>query len=195
MDRGGSHLDGAEQTRDLDHDEHDSWHTENMEDTDANKPPHQSLDAVSVLSIMSMDEDVPTLNESSLNLFLKKAMLGMQEVVQRGKGTAARGMKATYAVKVGQRQSGRSERRKKKKKQAEYEEGVVRGFQLQNWFKKWTEVKANVVENGSNEELTAGSSRSRAIKLHEESEESEHDNEMATLPPSMRVLSPAISCQ
>jgi hypothetical protein len=117
-------LDGAEQKGDLDHDEHDPWYTENMEDDDANDTAHQDVDKESILSIMSMDEDVPTLNESSLNLFLKRAMLGMQEVIQRGKSAVAKGMKATYAVKVGQKQSGRSESREKRKKETEYKEGL-----------------------------------------------------------------------
>jgi len=47
-----------------------------------------------------------------------------------------------------------------KKKQAKYEEGVIGGYQLQNWFKKQTEVKANVAENGSDEDLAVRSSRS-----------------------------------
>ena len=124
VEGGGSDLDGAEQMGDLDHDEHDPWYTENMEDDDADDTAHQDIDKESILSIMSMDEDVPTLNESSLNLFLKRAMLGMQEVIQRGKSAVAKGMKATYAVKVGQKQSGQSERREKRKKETEYKEGL-----------------------------------------------------------------------
>lgn len=194
---GGEYASGAEQMGDLDHDEHDSWYTENMEDDDADDTAHQDVDKVSILSIMSMDEDVPTLNESSLNLFLKKAMLGMQNVVQRGKSAVAKGMKATYAVKVGQKQSGRSERREKRRKVTEYEEGLQGGNQLENWFKKRTGVNADVAEYGRDEDITTGSSRLRAIKLREESEsdsESEHDDETsATLPPSTRAPSPAIS--
>ena len=192
VEGGGSDLDEAEQMEDLDHDEHNLWYTENMEDDNADDTAHQDEDKESILSIMSMDEDVPTLNESSLNLFLKKAMLGMQEVVQRGKSAVAKGIKATYAVKVGQKQSGRNERRGKSKKQTEYEEGLQGGNQLENWFKKLTEVEADVAENGSDEDITAGSSRSQAIELQEESEESEYDNETVTLPPLTRVPSPAI---
>ncbi|KIM89853.1 hypothetical protein PILCRDRAFT_84701 [Piloderma croceum F 1598] len=189
VEGGGSDLDGAEQTGDLDHDKHNLWYTENMEDDNADDKAHQDEDKESILSIMSMDEDVPTLNESSLNLLLNS----MQKVIQRGKSAVAKGIKATYAVKVGQKQSGRSERREKSKKQTEYEEGLRGGNQLENWFKKQTEVEADVVENGSDEDITAGSSRSQAIKLQEASEESKHDDETATLPPSTRALSPAIS--
>ena len=108
LKEGGSDLDGAEQMGDLDRDEHDPWYTENMKDADADDTAHQDVDRESILSIMSMDEDVPTLNESSLNLFLKKAMLSMQEVVQSRESAVAKGIKATCAVKVGQKQSGQS---------------------------------------------------------------------------------------
>ena len=194
VEGGESDLDGAEQMGDLDHDEHVPWYTEIMEDDDADDTACQDVDKESILSIMSVDEDVPTLDESSLNLFLKKAMLGMQEVVQRGKSAVAKGIKATYAVKVGQKQSGRSERREKRKKQTEYEEGLQGGNQLENWFKKRTGVKADAVEDRRDEDIATGSSRSQAIELREESEsESEHDDETATLPPSTRAVSPAIS--
>ena len=193
---GGEYASGAERMGDVDHDEHDSWYTENVEDDDADDTAHQDVDKVSILSIMSMDEDVPTLNESSLNLFLKKAMLGMQKVVQRGKSAVAKGMKATYAVKVGQKQSGRSERRAKRRKVTEYEEGLQGGNQLENWFKKRTGVNADVAEYRRDEDITTRSSRLRAIELREESEsdsKSEHDDETATLAPSTRAPSPAIS--
>ena len=187
-------MDGAEQMGDLDHDEHDPWYTENMEDDDADDTACQDVDKESILSIMSVDEDVPTLDESSLNLFLKKAMLGMQEVVQRGESAVAKGIKATYAVKVGQKQSGRSERREKRKKQTEYEEGLRGGNQLENWFKKQTGVKADAAEDRRDEDIATGSSRSQVIELWEESEsESEHDDEMVTLPPLKWAVSPAIS--
>jgi hypothetical protein len=130
--------------------------------------------------------------ENGCNLFLKKAMLGMQEIVLRGKSAVAKGIKATYAVKVGQKQLGRSERREKRKKQTEYEEGLRGGNQLENWFKKRTGVKADVTEDGRDKDTTTGSSRSQAIELQEESE-SEHDDETATLPPSTRAPSLAIS--
>lgn len=181
VEGGESDLDGAEQMGDLDHDEHDPWYTENMEDDDADDIAHQDVDKESILSIMSMDEDVPTLDESSLNLFLKKAMLGMQEVIQRGKSAVAKGIKATYAVKVDQKQSGWSERRVKRKKETEYEEGLRGGNQLENWFKKQTGVKADVAEDGRDEDITTGSSISQVIELQEESE-SKHDDKMATLP-------------
>jgi len=194
VEGGESDLDGAEQMGDLDHDEHVPWYTEIMEDDDADDTACQDVDKESILSIMSVDEDVPTLDESSLNLFLKKAMLGMQEVVQRGESAVAKGIKATYAVKVGQKQSGRSERREKRKKQTEYEEGLQGGNQLENWFKKRTGVKADAVEDRRDEDIATGSSRSQAIELREESEsEPEHDDETATLPPSTRAVSPAIS--
>ena len=194
VEGGESDLDGAKQMGDLDHDEHVPWYTENMEDDDADDTACQDVDKESILSIMSVDEDVPTLDESSINLFLKKAMLGMQEVVQQGESAVAKGIKPTYAVKVGQKQSGQSERREKRKKQTEYEEGLQGGNQPENWFKKWTGVKADAAEDRMDKDIATGSSRSQAIELREKSEsESEHDDETATLPPLMRAVSPAIS--
>ena len=63
----------------------------------------------SILSTLSEDEDVPTSDAASLNAFLKKAVRNMKEVVKRGKDVALRGIKANYAVKVGQKQSRHTE--------------------------------------------------------------------------------------
>ena len=136
VEGGESDLDGAEQMGDLDHDEHVPWYTEIMEDDDADDTACQDVDKESILSIMSVDEDVPTLDESSLNLFLKKAMLGMQEVVQRGKSAVAKGIKATYAVKVGQKQSGRSERKEKRKNEDSTNQSCM--------YKFWRERKKRI---------------------------------------------------
>jgi len=91
-------------------------------------------------------------------------MLGMQNVVQRGKSAVAKGMKAIYAVKVGQKQSGRSERREKR--------GKLTGMRRTSGrepagelVQKADKSHADVAEYGRDEDITTGSSRFGQIEL------------------------------
>jgi hypothetical protein len=83
------------------------WGTGNPEE-DHNLPANDMLERESILSELSQDEDVPTSDPLSLNRFLARAMSRMQEVVKRGKAAAAKGIRSTYAVKIGQKQSKRT---------------------------------------------------------------------------------------
>ena len=82
-----------------------------------------SPDRYSILSELSEDEDVPASDSLTLNIFLQRAMNGMQEVVKRGRIAAEKGIRAVYAVKLGQQQSKRTEYYHKQKKREAEEEG------------------------------------------------------------------------
>ena len=62
-------------------------------------------DTISILSDLS-EEDVPNSDQHTLNIFLQKAMNNMEESIKRGCNGSA---KASYAVKIGQKQARRTD--------------------------------------------------------------------------------------
>jgi hypothetical protein len=94
------------------------------------------MESESILSEMSEDEDVPTLDAAGLSAFLQKAADGLQEFIRRGSSAAMRGAKATYAVKIGQQQSRHTENRNKQKLLEAHREGIEGGNKITRWFHK-----------------------------------------------------------
>ena len=80
------------------------WGTGNIKDACDGGAPAE-IETESILFTLSEDEDVPTSDAATLNAFLKKSGSSMQDTVKRGRDAAVKGIKATYAVKVGQEQS------------------------------------------------------------------------------------------
>ena len=120
------------------------WDATNTEDPGPAPMDFGSDDEIeSILSNMSEDEDVPTLDAQTLDRFLMKAANNIQEVVKRSGDTAIRGMKATYAVKLGQTQSKRTMNRHRQAKfVAERNlEGVQGHNKITKWFRRLSETQ------------------------------------------------------
>jgi len=87
---------------------HIEWDTEAMDEEnilwDASQANDDNQETISIISNLSEDEDVPTADQNTLNNFLQKAM-NMEESLKRGTNGSA---KASYAVRVGQKQARRT---------------------------------------------------------------------------------------
>jgi len=67
----------------------------------------------------------------TLNIFLQKAMNNMEESIKRGSNGSA---KASYAVKIGQKQARRTENHHTQQKRKALEQGRQGGNLITNWF-------------------------------------------------------------
>lgn len=101
----------------------------------------------------------------------------MKEVVRRGKDTALRGVKANYAVRVGQQQSRRTENRKEQHNVAALREGIQGGNAITNWFQKQPLMHERTSAVGA----SIAKSQSVSVEVEESSEEE------VSLPPSTRA--------
>ena len=166
------------------------WETGNIEDAcDGGAPA--DIETESILSILSEDEDVPTSDAATLNAFLKKAVSGMEEIVKRGKDAAVKGLKATYAVKVGQGQSRRTENRKKQISVAALREGIQGNNQITNWFQKKPPAHER---NTTIDSSSVSVYRALSTSVETESgESSPEEDELVSLPPSTRASTRAPS--
>jgi hypothetical protein len=141
----------------------------------------------SILSTMSEDEDVPTSDAQTLNGFLKKAAKNI-EVVKRSRDTAVRGLKATYAVKLGQTQSKRTINRHKQAKVVARREGIQGGNAITKWFRRQSETQDKSLRSRSGKSdsrsLAAESIRSDLAMEEEEEEEESGSEDEPLMPPS-----------
>ena len=72
---------------------------------------------------------MPTSDQNTLNNFLQKAMNNMEESIKRGRNGSA---KASYAVRVGQKQARRTEYHHIQQKKRALEEGWQGGNLITN---------------------------------------------------------------
>jgi len=111
------------------------WNTEAIDEEniggDASEANDENQDTISILSDISEEEDVPNSDQHTLNIFLQKAMNNMEGSIKRGSNGSA---KATYAVRIGQKQARRTEYRHTQNKKRALEEGQQGGNQITNWF-------------------------------------------------------------
>src|SRR5882724_11649868 len=98
---------------------------------DVSEAHDEIQDTISILSDLSEEEDVPNSDQHTLNIFLQKAMKNMEESIKRGRNGSA---KASYAVKIGQKQARRTENCHTQKKRKALEEGWQGGNLITNWF-------------------------------------------------------------
>jgi len=116
-------------------DSHFEWDTEAMDEENilggASQANDEIQDTISILSDISEEEDVPTSDQNTLNNFLQKAMNNMEESIKRGRNGSA---KASYAVRVGQKQARRTEYHHIQQKKRALEEGQQGGNLITNWF-------------------------------------------------------------
>jgi len=173
------------------------WDATNTEDPAPGVPIDLGSDdeIESILSKMSEDEDVPTSDAHTLNGFLMKAAKNIQEVVKRSRDAAMRGLKATYAVKLGQTQSKRTINRHKRANAAARREGIQGGNEITKWFRRQSETQDKLLRSRS------GKSNGRSLSaelirgdlaMEEEEEELESEDE-PSMPPSTRAPSPSLS--
>ena len=111
------------------------WNTEAMDEEntlgEASQANDEIQDTISILSDVSEEENLHTSDQNILNKFLHKAMNNMEESIKRGINGSA---KATYAVKIGQKQARRTEYWHTQNKKRALEEGWKGGNQITNWF-------------------------------------------------------------
>jgi len=109
------------------------WDTEAMDEEniggDASEAHDEIQDTISIPSDLS--EDVPNSDQHTLNIFLQKAMNNMEESIKRGSNCSA---KASYAVKIGQKQARRTENHHTQQKRKALEQGQQGGNLITNWF-------------------------------------------------------------
>src|SRR5882724_11417873 len=98
---------------------------------DASEAHDEIQDTISILSDLSEEEDVPNSDQHTLNIFLQKAMNNMEESTKRGSNGSA---KASYAVKIGQKQARRTENHHTQQKRKALEEGQQGGNLITKWF-------------------------------------------------------------
>ena len=110
------------------------WNTEAIDEEniggDASEANDENQDMISILSDIS-EEDVPNSDQHTLNIFLQKAMNNMEGSIKRGSNSSA---KATYAVRIGQKQARRTEYQHTQNKKRALEEGWKSGNLITNWF-------------------------------------------------------------
>jgi len=113
---------------------HFEWTPEAMDEEnflgDTSQANDATQDTISILSDIS-EEDVPDSDQHTLNIFLHKAMNNMEESIKRGSNSSA---KATYAVRIGQKQARRTEYQHTQNKKRALEEGWQGGNLITNWF-------------------------------------------------------------
>ena len=172
------------------------WETGNIEESGDGREAsavEMGSDSESILSELSEDEDVPSSDAAGLNAFLQKAVAGMQEFIKRGSGAAVRGVKGTYAVKVGQLRSKQSQNWDKQKELQALREGVEGGNQLTRWFHKKSplghEPPASLIGASTSQSVLYDST------LSTDADESSSDGGSVppSLPPSTRAPSPVAS--
>src|SRR5882724_7084646 len=98
---------------------------------DASEAHDEIQDTISILSDLSEEEEVPNSGQHTLNIFLQKAMNNMEESIKRGSNGFD---KASYAVKIGQKQARRTENHHTQQKRKALEEGRQGGNLITNWF-------------------------------------------------------------
>jgi hypothetical protein len=173
------------------------WDATNTEDPAPGVPIDLGSDdeIESILSKMSEDEDVPTSDAHTLNGFLMKAAKNIQEVVKRSRDAAMKGLKATYAVKLGQTQSKRTINRHKQANVAAQREGIQGGNEITKWFRRQSETQDKSLRSRSGKSngrsLSAESIRGD-LAMEEEEDELESEDE-PSMPPSTRAPSPSLS--
>jgi hypothetical protein len=118
---------------------------------------------------------------------MKKAVRNMKEVVKRGKDVALRGIKANYAVKVGQKQSRHTETWKEQSKVMALHEGIQGGNQITNWFQKKPPTDEHDSIDASVAQSVAAQSSATDV------EESPEEEDEPSLPPSTQALTRAAS--
>jgi len=109
------------------------WDTEATDEEniggDASEAHDEIHDTISILSDLSEEEEVPNSDQHTLNISLQKAMNNMEETIKRG-----RNGKASYAVKIGQKQARRTDNCHTQQKRKALEEGPQGGNLITNWF-------------------------------------------------------------
>ena len=150
------------------------------------------MESESILSEMSEDEDVPTLDAAGLSAFLQKAADGLQEFIRRGSSAAMRGAKATYAVKIGQRQSRHTENWNKQKLLEAHHEGIEGGNKITRWFHKKS-APGHEPPAGHDNASTSQSAIYNSTMATEVEESSLTDDKIPLLPPSTQVPSSVAS--
>src|SRR5882724_10643209 len=86
---------------------------------DASEAHDEIQDTISILSDLS-EEEVPNSDQHTLNIFLQKAMNNMEKSIKKGSSGSA---KASYTVKIGQKQARRTENCHTQQKRKALEEG------------------------------------------------------------------------
>src|SRR5882724_9484229 len=97
---------------------------------DASEAHDEIQDTISILYDLS-EEDVPNSDQHTLNIFLQKAMNNMEESIKRGSNGSA---KASYAVKIGQKQTRRTENHHTQQKRNALEEVQQGGNLITKWY-------------------------------------------------------------
>ncbi|KAF8226683.1 hypothetical protein L208DRAFT_1380124 [Tricholoma matsutake] len=156
------------------------WHTELCDiDDNVNSamamshelPGNGSADQESILSELSDRNDIPSENGGSLNSFLMHAMRGLKEIVKQGKDAARRGIKATYAVKIGQKQSMCTQNRKAQVVQDTLNAAPCNGQGLDQWLKQ----VHNLNKEGGDQSSGVVGEQLHSMAIFEEEEESSEE--------------------
>src|SRR5882724_3114421 len=97
---------------------------------DASEAHDEIQVTISILSDLS-EEEVSNSDQHTLKIFLQKAMNNMEESIKRGSNGSA---KASYVVKIGQKQARRTENHHTQQKRKVLEEGWQGGNLITKWF-------------------------------------------------------------
>ena len=136
-------------------------------------PGDGSTDRESILSKLSDRNDIPSENGGSLNSFLIHAIQGLKEIVKWGKDAARRGIKATYAVKIGQKQSTCTQNRKAQVVRDTLNVAPCNGRGLDQWLKH---VHNPNKEGGDQSSGVVGEQPRSAVIFEEEEESSKEES-------------------